>query len=80
MWDDVSLTWTAQQAAMLHAMGGQIPLLALDYADPTDYTLRQLAWQRACTHGFLPYITTRALDWLPKSDPVVGGSESYLIG
>ena len=64
-WEAAELAWTAQQAARLLTLDRQLPLFALDYAAPADRALHSLARQRARAYGFLPYVTTRALDWLP---------------
>jgi polysaccharide biosynthesis protein PelA len=73
VWDESSLTWTAQQAAYARAVCGARPLLALDYAAPHDNALRALAEQRALAQGLLPYVTTWALDWLPAQAGQRGG-------
>ncbi|HBY09400.1 MAG TPA: hypothetical protein DEH22_17070 [Chloroflexi bacterium] len=68
IWDNQALAWTAQQVDHLHAKGVNIPILALDYAAPSDTALRSAAWRRAQKYGLLSFTTTRFVDWLPKID------------
>ncbi|MBK8430849.1 MAG: endo alpha-1,4 polygalactosaminidase [Chloroflexi bacterium] len=58
-WDEEGLAWTTVQANLLRTRYPHLPVLALDYADPNDEVLRQLAIGRARAHGFVPFVT----DW-----------------
>ena len=65
-WGGSDRAWTETIAAQLRAISGR-PILALDYAVPDDHRLRGIAKSRAHEHGFLSFVSTYALDWLPKS-------------
>ncbi len=78
-WTGHDLLWTADKAAELRRVSGDRPILALDYGAPEDDMLRRLAGERAAEHGFVSFVTTRYLDWLPTASgsgrrPLVGGS------
>lgn len=64
-WAGGELDWTAQMALELQRTLGQRPVLTIDYAAPEDHDLRALAEKRAQTYGFLPFVSTYTLDWLP---------------
>lgn len=64
-WEGSDLAWTAQMALQLSEAKGDRPVLALDYAPPTDATLRKRARRRAEVYGFTSFVTTQAIDWLP---------------
>lgn len=66
-WTGSDLQWTATMAETLRRTSGDRPILALDYAPPEDEALRRLARERAAAHGFLSFVTTRYLDWLPTT-------------
>jgi len=64
-WEGADLAWTVAQASRLQNLNRDWPILALDYAAPQDTALRRLAAERARAHGFVSFVTTWALDWLP---------------
>ncbi len=64
-WNGSELLWTEQKATELRAISGDRPILALDYAAPEDSELRRLATERAGSHGFVSFVGTRYLNWLP---------------
>lgn len=66
-WRGPDLRWTAHRAADLSQISGGRPVLALDYAAPDNTELRHLATQRAGSHGFVSFVSTHYLDWLPVS-------------
>lgn len=65
VWPESDLDWTALMATRLrHALDPR-PILTIDYAAPDDVALRAHAERRARSYGFLPFVTTYALDALP---------------
>lgn len=64
-WDDNALAWTAMQARRLAVLQPERSVLTLDYAAPGDAALRDRALRRAQSYGFVPFVSTWALDWLP---------------
>ena len=64
-WPEPDLAWTALMATKLRQAFGPRPILSIDYAPPGDVQLRVRAEQRARSYGFLPFVTTYALDRLP---------------
>ena len=64
-WHGPELSWTEKKAADLKGFSGGRPVLALDYAAPEDTELRHLATERVGSHGFVSFVSTRYLDWLP---------------
>jgi polysaccharide biosynthesis protein PelA len=67
LWRDRDLAWTAQMAARLNQTRGNCPVLTIDYAGPDDHALRERAVDRARRYGFIPFVGTYALDWLPEA-------------
>ena len=66
-WGGSDQAWTETIAAQLRVTCSGCPILALDYAAPDDHRLRSIAKSRAREHGFLSFVSTYALDWLPES-------------
>jgi polysaccharide biosynthesis protein PelA len=64
-WDGADLAWTAQMALRLAETRGQRPVLALDYAEPTNAQMQRRAVRRAQAYGLLSFVTTYDLTWLP---------------
>lgn len=69
-WSGRDLQWIDTQATWLQTYSNGRALFALDYADPADTSLRQLAQERAARFQFLSFVTTWSLDWLPVSPPL----------
>jgi polysaccharide biosynthesis protein PelA len=59
IWSAEGVFWTAWQAHLLRTRYPQLPVLALDYADPADEVLPALAIGRARAHGLASFVT----DW-----------------
>ena len=68
-WKGADLAWTEIQARRIRSLNCAWPVLALDYAAPQDAELRCLAAARASAHGFISFVSTWALDWLPDAAP-----------
>jgi polysaccharide biosynthesis protein PelA len=64
-WAGQDLAWTAQMATRLARSLGGKPVFTVDYAAPEDAALRERAERRARAYGFVPFVGTRHLDWLP---------------
>lgn len=71
-WEGDDLEWTAWMARRLQRLSPEIPILTVDYAAPEDHALRRHAEARARSHGFIPFVSTHRLDWLP-ADASSGG-------
>ena len=65
-WDGSARLWTENKAREMRGWLGDKPILALDYAAPEDRALRALAQERAAQQGWLSFVSTYALDWLPE--------------
>lgn len=66
LWRNQDLAWTALMATRLNKTRGNSPVLTIDYAGPDDCHLRRQATDRALKYGFIPYVSTYTLDWLPN--------------
>ncbi|MBN1920148.1 MAG: endo alpha-1,4 polygalactosaminidase [Anaerolineae bacterium] len=64
-WDKAALAWTEERARESRIYMGEKQVLALDYAEPENLALRAWAQKRAAEHGWLSFVSTHALDWLP---------------
>lgn len=65
-WPDADLAWTSSVAQRLRQTA-PIPVFTIDYAGPADRSLRRLAERRARAYGFIPFVSTYLLDWLPAA-------------
>jgi hypothetical protein len=67
-WKNDEWAWTEHMAKLLQTIYGKCTILALDYADPEDLTLHSLAKERSQAFGFLSFVTTWKIDWLPETE------------
>ncbi|MGC9400674.1 MAG: endo alpha-1,4 polygalactosaminidase [Anaerolineae bacterium] len=67
VWEGADLAWTAQMARRLQRLRLEMPILTIDYAAPDDEGLRHHAEMRARDNGFVPFVSTNRLDWLPPA-------------
>jgi polysaccharide biosynthesis protein PelA len=76
-WEGADLAWTGAMAVRLRESAPELPLFALDYADPEDHGLRKRAKRRAEAYGMGSFVAPYGLDWLPETPPDAEPSQPH---
>jgi hypothetical protein len=66
IWSEAELDWTDKMAKKIRSLAPENPILTVDYANPDDSELREIVNRRSESHGYIPFVTTFSLDWLPS--------------